>query len=410
SHLTWLWSRLREQTVFFPWYRASLATRMHGPIPAPEVLHDGVIEFLRAGDHYRGPYGAAFKLDGAAMVAAMKSPAIICASDWDPTSNYLDRLPATPPDDVRVERLGDRRGESVYAWVADVLANYAKGEAPPAVSATKMADGTWQDFADVDGGQLHVRRTEGPGRPLLVQHDAASDNRIVHRVTQSLAGRRPTFAFDLPGNGESDNTIGEDVTVARHADVLAQSIESLGLDVVDFYGMWGGGLPGLDLAVRNPERINRLVMSNVLYFTQEGSADYYENYTFPIEPVWFGGHLVKCWIAMRDQGLFWPWYRRTRDGVIQQEPFVDTQMVHSRVIAMLKAGNMWRHAYRAHFAYPTGDMLGENTRPTLLASPIWDPNHPHGVAAHRAHPHTRWQDLPADMAEWAPTFLPFLDE
>jgi hypothetical protein len=32
------------------------------------------------------------------------------------------------------------------------------------------------------------------------------------------------------------------------------------------------------------------------------------------------------------------------------------------------------------------------------------------VAAHRAHPDTRWQDLPADMGEWAPTFLPFLDE
>ena len=409
SHLTWLWSRLREQSVFFPWYRASLATRMHGAIPAPEVLHDGVIEFLRAGDHYRGPYGAAFELDGAAMVAAMKSPAIICASDWDPTSNYLDRLPATLPDGVRVERLGDRRGESVYAWVADVLTDYAKGEAPPAVRATKVANGTWQDFADVDGGQLHVRRTEGPGRPLLVQHDAASDNSIVHRVTQSLAGRRPAFAFDLPGNGESDNTIGEDVTVAQHADVLAQAIESLGLDAVDFYGMWGGGLPGLDLAVRNPKRINRLVMSNVLYFTQEDAADYFENYTFPIEPVWFGGHLIKCWIAMRDQGLFWPWYRRTRDGVIQQEPFVDTQMVHSRVVAMLKAGNMWRHAYRAHFAYPTGNMLGKNTRPTLLASPIWDPNHPHGVAAHHAHRDTRWQDLPTDMGEWAPTFLPFLD-
>ena len=410
SHLTWLWARLREQTIFFPWYRPSLAGRMHGPVPAPEVLHDGVLEFLRSGDHYRGPYGAAFKLDGAAMVAAMKSPAIICASDWDPTSNYLDRLPATMPDGIRVERLGDRRGEAVYSWVAEVLADHAKGIAPASVAPTAMADGTWQDFADVEGGQLHVRRTEGPGRPLLVQHDAASDNRIVHRVTQSLAGKRPAFAFDLPGNGESDNTIGEDVTVARHADVLTQALDALGLGTVDYYGMWGGGLPGLDLAVRTPDRINRLVMSNVLYFSAEDAADYYENYTFPIEIDWFGGHLVKCWIAMRDQGLFWPWYRRTREGVIRQEPFVDTEMVHNRVVSMLKAGNMWRHAYRAHFSYPTGEMLGKNARPTLLGSPIWDPNHPHGEAAHADHPNTQWRELPPDMADWAPAFLPFLDE
>ena len=33
-------------------------------------------------------------------------------------------------------------------------------------------------------------------------------------------------------------------------------------------------------------------------------------------------------------------------------------MVHNRVVSMLKAGNMWSHAYRAHFGYPTGEMLG----------------------------------------------------
>ncbi len=410
GHLAWLWARLREQTVFFPWYRPSLAGRMGGPMPAPEVLHDGVIEFLRSGDAYRGPYGAAFKLDGAAMAAAMRCRAIICASDWDPTVNYLGRLPAKLPDGVSVERLGDRRGDAVYAWVADLLARYAKGTPPQPPAPTAIADGTWQDFADVDGGQLHMRRTEGTGRPLLVQHDAASDNRIVHRVTRSLAGKRPAIAFDMPGNGESDNTIGtENVTVAGYADVVVQALDSLGHESVDFYGMWGGGLVGLDLAVRRPDRINKLAMSNVLYFTPADAKAYHDNYTFPIEIDWFGGHLIKCWIAMRDQGLFWPWYERTRQSAIRQEPYVGTAMVHSRVVSMLKAGDMWRHAYRAHFAYETGDALAQVKRPTLLGSPLWDPNYPHGQAAHSAHTHTAWLDLPPDMADWAPAFLPFLD-
>lgn len=409
SHLTWLWARLREQTVFFPWYRPSLAGRMRGPMPSPEVLHDGVIEFLRSGDEYRKPYGAAFKLDGAAMVAAMTSPAIICASDWDPTINYLPMLPDPLPRGVTVERLGDRRGETVYAWVAEVMAKHAKGEAPAPPAPTPLADGSWQDFAAVDGGQLHVRRTDGPGRPLLVQHDAASDNRIVHRVTGSLAGKRPAFAFDLPGNGESDNTIGEDVTVTRHADVLAQALDGLGLETIDFYGMWGGGLPGLDLAVREPARINRLVMSNAMYFPPDDAKDYYDNYTFPIDINWYGGHLLKCWISMRDQGLFWPWYRRTAEGVIPREPFVDTGMVHNRVVSMLKAGNMWSHAYRAHFSYPTGDMLGKVKVPVLVGSPDWDPNYEHSAAAHRDYPDTQWVDLPPDLADWAEAFLPFLN-
>ncbi len=407
SHLTWLWARLREQTIFYPWYRASGASRMVRTVPEPEELHAGVMEFLRSGDAYRKPYGGAFRHDGAAAAASLTCPGIVCASEWDPTIKYLERLHDLP-DNVTAMSLGDRRGDSVYAWVAEVMVEHAKGETPPPPAPTAIGDGTWQDFVAVDGGQLHVRRTEGSGRPLLVQHDAASDNRIVHRVTQSLAGKRPAFAFDLPGSGESDNTIGEDVSVARYADVLGQALDTLGLESVDFYGMWGGGLSGLDLAVRAPDGINRLVMSNVLYFTPEEAKDYHDNYTFPIEIEWHGAHLLKCWHAMRDQGLYWPWYRRTRESVVA-EPFVDTEMVHNRVVAMLKAGDMWRHAYRAHFAYPTGDMLGQAKRPVLLCSPTWDPNHPHGQAAHADHPHTAWQELPADMADWAGAFLPFLD-
>ena len=408
SHLTWLFARLREQTIFYPWYRASKESRMVRDLVTPEALHEGIMEFLLSGDAYRGPYGAAFKNDGTVVAAQLRSRTIICASDWDPTVKYLDRLPNPLPEGVTVERLGDRRGEGVYAWVAEVMAQYAKGTAPAPAVPTPVADGTWQDFVAVKGGQLCVRRTEGKGRPLLVQHDAASDNRIVHRVTQSLAGKRPALAFDLPGSGESDNTIGEDVTVARYADVLGQAVDTLGLDSIDFYGMWGGGLPGLDLAVRAPQRINKLVMSNVLYFTPDEAKELYDNYTFPIEVDWYGGYLLKCWTAMRDQGLFWPWYKRTRDAVIR-EPFVDTAMVHNRVVAMLKAGNMWRHAYRAHFAYPTGDMLAKAKRPVLLGSPTWDPNYPHGQAAHRDHPDTGWIDLPPDMADWSGAFLPFLD-
>ena len=56
AHLTWLWARMREQLIFFPWYRKSLADRMYVDLPPPAALHAGLLDFMRSGDHYRVGY------------------------------------------------------------------------------------------------------------------------------------------------------------------------------------------------------------------------------------------------------------------------------------------------------------------------------------------------------------------
>ena len=94
-----------------------------------------------------------------------------------------------------------------------------------------IAGRTWQDYATVDSGQLHMRRADGAGRPVLVQHDAASDNNVVRLAAEGFVGKRPVIAFDLPGNGESDNTIGTDkdgITCTTYAAVTRQALSSMG--------------------------------------------------------------------------------------------------------------------------------------------------------------------------------------
>ncbi|MDH3691955.1 MAG: alpha/beta fold hydrolase, partial [Gammaproteobacteria bacterium] len=238
----------------------------------------------------------------------------------------------------------------------------------------------------------------------------ASSADIVDPVSQSLVGQRPVLAVDLPGHGESDNTIGEnDVTVARYRTVLGQALDSLGLEQVDFYGMWGGGLVGLDMAVAEPDRVRRLAMSNVLYHTDEERAELKANYTPLWEPDWYGGHLLMIWHMMRDQGLFWPWFKRGKAGIIWQEPYIDTEMVNRRVLEVFKAPVMWRLAYQSHFDYPTHEQLAQVKVPTLLCSPRWDPNYPHSKAAHVAMPHCEFMELEGGIEDWSTGFLKFLD-
>jgi pimeloyl-ACP methyl ester carboxylesterase len=409
GHLVLLWARVREQSIFFPWYRAALAGRADRDLPPLDVIHWNIMEWLRAGDAYRKPYGAAFRYPGDEVAMRFTAPTVICASDWDTLVRHLDRLPKNLPACVEVKRIGPDRA-AVAPFVLAELKRFANGEAPAPVRPKPLAARAYQDFVDVPGGQLHMRRVDGSGRLLLVQHDAASDNRIVDRATSALLGRRTALAFDLPGNGESDNTIGtSNVTVPLYAEVVAQALDALGLKEVDAYGMWGGGSVMLDLALQRPATIKHLVMSNVLFFDAAFAKELHDKYTFLIEPDWYGGYLLKCWHAMRDQGLYWPWYERTRKGIIWQEPFLDTNMVHNRVVAMLKAGHMYHHHYRAHFAYPTGESLKRLKVPVALGSPRWDPNYGDSQRAHAATKGSTWIELPPDMKDWPAAFLPFLD-
>jgi pimeloyl-ACP methyl ester carboxylesterase len=410
GHLVWAWNRMREQTIFSPWYRPSAAGRMQIDVPSPEALTGAVLELLRAGDHYRAPYASVFAFAPEAAVREMQAPLYVIAAETDSLLKHQARL----GDAAQTVQFDQRpTKEATLARAAEILAGHPAPPAPPAPKPRPLTGRTWNDFVDVPGGQLRLKRTdEGAGRPVMVQHDAASSSVIVNPVTSSFIGLRPAFALDLPGNGESDNMIGTEesrVDVGTYADVVAAAIEALGIEDLDLYGMWGGGLVCMEVSFRKPAAVKHLVYSDVLYHTAAEKALLLERYAPPIEPNVYGGHLLQCWHIMRNQGLFWPWFNATKAGIIPGPPYIDDRMVHNRVVEMLKAGNMYRIAYHSHFRYDTHGQLQKLKVPTLLCAPSWDPNVPHTLAAHAAAPHCEYMVLPDDMGAWGRAMLSFLN-
>lgn len=412
SHLAWLWAMLREQTAFHPWHTPALNTRVDADMPNADELHRRTVQFLSSGVHGRGyeiGYDAARSFDGVESLQAVQCPALIVArkryggSDpWRTITTVSENLKKSSADE-------HTKGECQALSFLEDHAFESNVGTPPSVQPIPGV--LWHDYADVDGGQIHFQCNGDAGTiPLLIQHDAASSIGTVEPITQSIVGHRTVFAFDMPGSGDSDRIIPtEGVEVGAYATVLKQALDHIGLDTVDFYGMWGGGFVGLDLALNYPGQVRRLVMSNVFEHTADEQADLIANYTPDVSPIWHGGHLLQCWHQMRDQGIYYPWFKRQREGVIWREPFLDTGMVHERVCSLLKAGNMYQTAYRSHFLYPTYQKLRDSTVPTLLATSTWDPNNPHTLAAAESAPNCQFQYLDEDFTKWGLSFLPFLE-
>ncbi|MBK6596711.1 MAG: alpha/beta fold hydrolase [Proteobacteria bacterium] len=272
SHLTWLWSRMREQTIFFPWYRKGLADRLDFDVPAPEMLQAAALDMLRSGDHYRVGYRAAFTMRSDQALREMRVPVLVTAAKTDVLAQHLPRIRAKAAS-VSGEAGGtvEQTLDLVAAWLRK-----HKLSAAPKLQATAPIKGRmWQQMLDVPGGQLRIRRnTDAEGRVVVVQHDAAGSSDIVKPLAESFIGLRPVVAIDLPGHGESDNTLpAGKITVTTYAKALLKALDALGIKECDFIGTWGGGLVGLELALIAPKRISHLAMADLLYFPTALTAE-----------------------------------------------------------------------------------------------------------------------------------------
>ena len=408
SHLTALWSRARDHASFFPWYVHDAAHRLDIEPPSPQHMHETVLGWLRAGNDCQLLGRAAFSMRSAEALQQVTVPLLLTASSSDAFASHLSRVSDAAPS-VTVRQGGTP--EETLDLAAAFLARHAPEPAPASTTVTPVSTRLWNDFVDVPGGQLRVRRNDNAsGRVVVLQHDAAGSSETLDPLAKSFIGRRPVLAIDLPGHGGSDPpqpTVR--VTVQAYARAVVEALDALGIGDFDFVGVGGGGFIGLELARSHTRRVRHIVLAEPLYFPMTMQAELREQYAPRIEPDWYGGHLLLAWHLVRDQQLFWPWYHRKREGIVRQPSDLDAAILHERVVALLGALQAWRATCQAMFSYSVQARLSRLEVPALLCAPPLDPRLDHSQAALRDHPHLAFRRMPDDRTQWAAELLPFLD-
>ena len=120
---------------------------------------------------------------------------------------------------------------------------------------------------DTESGQLRVHYLdEGPSEahPVLCMHGEPSWSYLYrHMIPVFTSAGHRVIAPDLVGFGRSDKpTQQQDYTYQRHVDWMASVLEQLDLSKTTLFGQDWGGLIGLRLLARMPERFARLVVGN----------------------------------------------------------------------------------------------------------------------------------------------------
>lgn len=117
-------------------------------------------------------------------------------------------------------------------------------------------------YTEVDGLRIHYV-DEGHGDLVLCLHGEPSWSFLYRKMIPPLAAQYRVIAMDFVGFGRSDKLVGrDDYSFAMHQRTLTGFINQLGLDQITLVVQDWGGLIGLAVTCRMPERVARLVIMN----------------------------------------------------------------------------------------------------------------------------------------------------
>jgi len=270
-------------------------------------------------------------------------------------------------------------------------------------------------FVDIAEGQVHYRSAGAGGpAPLVMLHPSPFSSLVLAPAVAALGESRHVVAPDTLGNGDSCAPAPAAPDIAYFADATCRVLDSLGLaGPVDLYGAHTGARIAVEIALTRPARVRRLVLDGFGLYTPDELDEILRVYAPAIVPDAIGGQVNWAWHFVRDQHLFFPWFKRdAAHRYVRDMP--DPATLHALFLEVAKAVTTYHLSYRAAFRYSMAEAVPRLSHPTLLAFARTDMVFPlleraRALLPGAAAAPTPGLDTPAAVAETVAIWRGFLD-
>jgi proline iminopeptidase len=128
-------------------------------------------------------------------------------------------------------------------------------------------------LVNVNGAKLWVE-IEGKGEPLLIIPGGPGDSHYFHPSFSVLASSVQVICFDAFGRGKSDRAVNKkEYTFNRDVEDIEGLRKALGFETINLLGHSYGGMVAQEYALRYPEHVKRLILSNTLFNAEMWQAN-----------------------------------------------------------------------------------------------------------------------------------------
>lgn len=118
-------------------------------------------------------------------------------------------------------------------------------------------------YAEVNGLRMYYE-IYGEGKPIVLLHGGGSTIQTnFEKLIPLLAKNRKVIAVELQAHGRTSDRNAE-LTFEQDADDVATFLKNLNIKKADFFGFSNGGTTCLQLAIRHPKLINKLILGSAL--------------------------------------------------------------------------------------------------------------------------------------------------
>ena len=142
----------------------------------------------------------------------------------------------------------------------------AQSSRHPAVKEDKQAMRT--GYAPVNGLRIYfeIHGVAKPGQPPLVLLHGGGDTiqTSFARILPALAAERQVIAFEQQGYGHTADIVERPFTFQQSADDTAALLQHLDIEKADLFGFSNGGTIALQVAIRHPKVVRKLVLASTL--------------------------------------------------------------------------------------------------------------------------------------------------
>lgn len=118
-------------------------------------------------------------------------------------------------------------------------------------------------YSEVNGLKMYYE-IYGQGKPLVLIHGGGSTIQTsFEKVIPLFARNRQVIAMELQAHGRT-NDRGTDLSFEQDADDIAALLRNLKIDKADFFGFSNGGTTTLQIAIRHPEIVDKIILGSAL--------------------------------------------------------------------------------------------------------------------------------------------------